>query len=1236
MSWMEIGDKLASIVGAAIAVRVFILDRRSKAAEHPHSVRYRVSIAMVIALGVLAFGFFFVPGLPAALKTTAAWAFPALGIATLIIAFRNRPPTLSRPPELGRLAVAQQAEVVHRYQFTGFHAPPLSEIRVRERISTATTPDDDRRILVSADDLLARHAHALILGSAGSGKSTVVAVMVREAARRASAGHSRQMAVACLATDLIDLHLADALATATLRDHGVHISAAMFDRPPMPGGTWQVFVDGVDEVIESSARDRILWRLHGLLGNEVRIHRIIVTSRPLPATELTDLQRPGVEEYELRPFGSADLNQFAQRWFAARLPSDPAEANRKTTLFLNRLAGARLGPVVRVPLLAMLAAMVFEQADSQALPTTRTQLYECFVDRLMNGRHELSLARGALVTALKSRGLAGNKVVDWFDADFDQIVGRLLEALGAATFDDPAANLLTVALDWLDSHAPHPLTTLLPGARQDVEGILRATGLLSPRQGRLSFSHQSFADFFAGRATAHSFDAATWYALAADPAARSRAAFAAAWQPASDHLVQTLLDDHEDAVAAGDMITGGVPVEDHTRQRVVTVLVERLNQDVPAAAECVRVLRELCADLDALAQVTELANDTGNRFWVRAMLGEAIIDVDRAAGVSVLRHVRSAAPSDVQGWVTTVLAERGIAAEATREAMDAPDARAQRPLGRIGRLAFARRAGDPRAGYQQRLAAATRLCADGDAEPLRALLDEPETDLLVRLRAAVVFADHGDNAPLRALARGANLLNGLSSTPWLRFLAIGELIRRDPRGTGELLHKLITDSGQVPLTYGVAVLLARSGDPETLERMTFESVAESSWIQSPAVPLVLGIAAAEALARRGDPGSLRRALSRQPVPAVRTLLLAGLVRLGDDHADKPLHDLLRSRSRSWQHRVHPWERRLDLRGLLARRGDGESLRWLHRRVHPFMAPKRRLAVASTLRRVDEPAGAEALRRIAAGRWQPPRVRVLATERLCAGPEEARAALHTLRGSTQTRLAAAIRLARVHRDYQLANSMLDDPATATRHRKYIVAILTDGLSESWHDKERALLDHGEWKRFGRPDSLTPGFPFPARPRHPLVRITQFQRLAADKNTPSGLRITAAAALLPTAAGIDALSSLAREPDLHARHRRKAIIAIAAWDPGAARPLVAEAVHNQWLPRTPTWQLLIALLDLPQRGEDGVLDSPEFDTIARQILMLLDGAPITQPFHLTHLIRQRPTLDLDFAHGVGLPL
>lgn len=104
------------------------------------------------------------------------------------------------------------------------------------------------------------------------------------------------------------------------------------------------------------------------------------------------------------------------------------------------------------------------------------------------------------------------------------------------------------------------------------------------------------------------------------------------------------------------------------------------------------------------------------------------------------------------------------------------------------------------------------------------------------------------------------------------------------------------------------------------------------------------------------------------MPAVRALLLAGLTRLGDDRAGARLRDILRSHHLTWQRQIHPWEQRARTHALLAQHRHDDSLRWLRRRVHPLMAPHRRLIAAAALRRADPQAGTEAIRRIAASRW----------------------------------------------------------------------------------------------------------------------------------------------------------------------------------------------------------------------------------------------------------------------------
>ena len=144
------------------------------------------------------------------------------------------------------------------------------------------------------------------------------------------------------------------------------------------GGSWRLLIDGLDEVVAPESRSEVLWRIRGLLADPGP-YRLIVTCRPLAPPELAELHGPGVGVYDLRPFDRLELGRFARRWFAARFPDDRRRAERTAGRFLALVSGARLEPVARVPLLATIAALVYESADDRTLPSSRAALNLVFV-----------------------------------------------------------------------------------------------------------------------------------------------------------------------------------------------------------------------------------------------------------------------------------------------------------------------------------------------------------------------------------------------------------------------------------------------------------------------------------------------------------------------------------------------------------------------------------------------------------------------------------------------------------------------------------------------------------------------------------------------------------------------------------------------------------------------------------------------------------------------------------------
>ncbi|GGN50625.1 hypothetical protein FHR83_009214 [Actinoplanes campanulatus] len=827
---LETADQVASIVGTVAGV--------AAAARGRTMPRPRLWPLVMLTAGMLVVRF--VPGVPPAAGTASVRVALALGLCALLVALWPSPPAAGRLEEL--LREMRDAGARHPYRFLlDGSAPPLPDVYVPRRPVLVVSDAKPGGRRVDPAEIFGGAGHALLTGPAGAGKSALATVTVAEAARRVlSTGDHRRIVIAVPAADLVRRKLTAALAEACRRDYGTDVGPELFGRPPGRRGRWCVIIDGLDEVTGGADRDLLLARLRGLLDDPPPGYRFVIMSRPLADTEFARLTGPGVTAYQLPPFDREELDLFARKWFAARYP-DRATANRHTGEFLTRVNSARLGPVAYIPLLATIAAMI--HADTE-IPARPGELRELFAQHLVEGRREVAEARTALSTALAGRGRAGQEAVGWLERDFPGVLAGLLNALGAARVADPGADLVTAAMTWLDGAAPLPFTGALPGARRVTADLLRATGLLAAGQGRLAFPDQSFAEFFAAQETATDLDPDGWRAIAADPARRGLAAFAAERRPDADDLVRSLLAG-PDPVAAGDMIASGVPVTPGTRAAVLDTLLERLGTD--AATEAMRVLRALSVDADVLARMAATARDRAVPGWTRVVLADAVADVDRATGIALLREVSGQVPADARDWAHYGLRERGEPVDAAAHGPegDQPDRTA---LGGLAREALRSRAADRDFGMLQRLDAAERLARDGDPGPLRDLLDEPGLPPLFRLAGATGLAALGDDGPLRDLA-------GPGPDLALRYSAAVELFQRNPAAAAPHLRAMIIGRMSSPLTYGCAARLADLGEREWLISLATAVPDRSPSPQSPWTAALLAAAATRRLRKLGDPAA---------------------------------------------------------------------------------------------------------------------------------------------------------------------------------------------------------------------------------------------------------------------------------------------------------------------------------------------------------------------------------------------
>jgi hypothetical protein len=953
-------------------------------------------------------------------------------------------------------------------------------------------------------------------------------------------GDRRIFAVALSATDLVDHEVPEALAEVCRRDLKVSIPADRFREPPVAGGQWRIVIDGIDEIIDSSARSTLIWKLKKRLRVTNGHYQFLVMCRPLPEAELADLRQSSVDEYELKPFDRHDLDEFASNWFAARLPSNPAEATNQTLRFLTRIAGARLGPVARVPLLATIAALVFERGAGGPLPSTRAALYGRFVNHLLDGRHELSRYRDGLCLILRTRGRDGTAIAAWLDADFYGITTRMLEALGAARVEDPDAEMYAVALDWCQRNAPRDIATVLPDWSQRLKTLLLSTGLFTLRRDRMIFAHQSFAEFFAARQHATTVSENDWLLWATNPAARSLASFIAARRHDAEGLVSLLLERAGDAAAAGDLLADGVPVSRETRTSIVDLLVARVRDENDDAVECLRVLRELSVDGDVLRRLAALASEKSAGVWTRVIVADAIADVDPSTGLVLLRNLADNPDKTVRDWISGALESRGYRLEQeVRFSAAQRWGSERRPLGRLARHALAARAASPDISDDQRVAAAALLAENGDVDTLRALLESPELSHHARIKAASALADHGDYVALTELAAGSpsdvtgDGIYYASPLYWardyLRFGASVELFRRGYPEACELLGSIVEDCPGKPMAYVASAMVAKDGNGSSsllVELAVSRKRPKVILTSRPALKLN-AIAAGRHLAYLGDQAALTTVAVRSPSAMVRDWAQAGLFRTDSGNAEIRRRRLVRGRGLS--------SIKFELWCFLANAGDPQAKailrRWSFGRLGGyFRSRRRRIAAAYTLAVLGEPGAVDSLQRIANTARYRTSTRVYAGAALAQ--VDADVGLDTLRrmaaqpNRPEVRLAASWRLAHSSLDFAPLHNLIIDENVPTHHRARAVEMLGPLI-----DERTAIFDNPDAEVKRQPVIFTQ----PYVPREWIKRIDRLPDSIASKlvdlvgstATHPQLRIAIAGVLMSPQVSVKILTAVANE-------------------------------------------------------------------------------------------------------------
>ncbi|MEU5908443.1 TIR domain-containing protein [Micromonospora sp. NPDC047467] len=800
--WLEFADQLGSIVGAAAGVlSVALVLRRarssstmSRSVAAPSRWLWVSVVSGLLAVVAAALHLFGGGRVGLAVPMSVAALVLGAAAATMYLVDRRRPLLADQHPLRALLAAQWEDAATHRYQFFAGHAPALPKVYVEQR---AMTPADlagkAHPKVLTVPQMLANFDDALVVAEPGMGKSTMVALIqhlqsrwwldAKRGTRLSRAPFGPVVPVAVPARALVDRRLSDALAESYGLRSGVDVDAVLFNAPPLPGTRWLVLIDGVDEVLSGNDRSDVVIRIASWLQSPSPAQRFLVATRPLLFGELAEVKGRSVAEFALRRFDPTDLETFASRWFAARAADGNGAADAQR--YLRAVAAARLGAVVEVPLLATIAALVFEHDQHRPLPSSRTELYAEFVRHLLAGRPSVVEQRARIRAEFERYGDSGRRFWAWLDRNLKDLV----ENLADAQLTNDTLSLVEQTRTWVRDQAPRDTLDAVPDWDRHVRAMLTSTSVLVERGPGLAFTHRSLAEFLAAGERARHFDEAAWLADVRAPNRRNLALFVLGRRQhvPADPLVETLLNSQDaDVAIAGEILAEGIDVAGPLRQRVIDALLAQLRAEDPTAPEALQALVALCRDDRVAAALQAITADVAARPWVRLLVADALDEAAVTAGGVQRLVVDPSIPSNVRRWVQRAASEPS-------SSRSAPDAAAASVPSHLQAFAYRRALNEGHSEPGYRLMVALELAGSGDPPGVTAL------------RGCCV--DRGLRVDLRLQAARALLrLAAADHLDWLRGLAANEHLDSDSRAAAATALLEVDDNDAERLVRELAAL----------------------------------------------------------------------------------------------------------------------------------------------------------------------------------------------------------------------------------------------------------------------------------------------------------------------------------------------------------------------------------------------------------------------------------------------
>ena len=247
-----------------------------------------------------------------------------------------------------------------------------------------------------------------------------------------------------------------------------------------------LLLDGLDEVLNQDST-KVLREIRKF-SEKYHKNQFVISCR----TAAQKLQLPGFTDVEIAPFTQAQIETFAQKWFAALAKQNPQTGQAQSRQFMQKLdlpENWKFRQLVVTPLFLHLACWMFQ--GQEKFPAKRSEFYKQGLDLLLGKWDE-------------AKGI--DRDDGYRDFRLPQKL-RLLSQLAAVTFEQGQYFFEQRTIEqYIEEYLRTlPGATLEPEELQlESEAILKAIevqhGLLVERaRGIFSFSYLAFQEYFTAR-----------------------------------------------------------------------------------------------------------------------------------------------------------------------------------------------------------------------------------------------------------------------------------------------------------------------------------------------------------------------------------------------------------------------------------------------------------------------------------------------------------------------------------------------------------------------------------------------------------------------------------------------------------------------------------------------------------------------------------------------------------------